>query len=864
MIFPRKLSLLIFIILIIPTISSKAQIVFHELPGYKMNIADSSFFETNQYRKIIPLNGAWQVYKANDPDKKKITVNIPSVFEGNGELVFERNFSLSQFDLESHQLSLVFLGVNYSADISINGKIIYTHTGGEYPFAFDLPRDILHTDRDNILSVKVKYKLDSENTIPLKQRFLFPKDFGGIFRDVFIKSRPNISFINFSTSDSVNPKTGKVNVSILAEVSNQEFHTPTDTLSTINNLRVKSKVSSPDGLTNQSPADYLFSLRRNKKIHINQNVELAYPVMWSPDMPRLYTLRLELWKDKTLIDVVERKFAVYTLRTDKESLKLNGEDFTLSGVTYIPSNHSYGDLFSYNDMEKDIKTIKELGFNSVRFAKSIPHPYYLYLCEKYGLLAFIEIPLNGLPEKLAVDPDFVLRSKNYLSNFINAYSAYSIAGIGLGGSYLTDSDDQISYLKNISEFAKKRTNSLIYASFIGLKIPEIENLDFYGTELLNKSVKSESEGLKLLQENLGKGKVFISEATYLVNSGNSDGYLNPGSFEAQAKYYEDLLDYANSNKLSGFFINSMFDYRGEYASIIAGYQSNNLYRIGICDENRSTDRLAYKVLYSKLHNNEKVTIPIGTRKDNAPISFILFGLLLAVLMGVLVNSGKKFREDATRALLRPYNFFSDVRDQRIISSYQSVMLAIIIAAVGALITANLLSYIRQDVAIERIVLAFGSHSLIKYISYFAWHPVASLLWLTLIFMAIIAFLTILIKAASFFVKTRVYLSSVFYSVVWAFIPLVLLIPVGIILYRILNAEIANIYIYWGIIVFKVWILYRLIKGIYVIFDVNAGSVYFYSILIILLILGGLLFYFQINDMVIYYVQTAIKQINLGA
>jgi hypothetical protein len=77
MIFPRKFSLLTLIILIILTISPQAQIVFHELPGYKMNIADSSFFGTNQYRKIIPLNGAWQVYKANDPDKKKITVYIP-------------------------------------------------------------------------------------------------------------------------------------------------------------------------------------------------------------------------------------------------------------------------------------------------------------------------------------------------------------------------------------------------------------------------------------------------------------------------------------------------------------------------------------------------------------------------------------------------------------------------------------------------------------------------------------------------------------------------------------------------------------------------------------------------------------------
>ena len=113
-------------------------------------------------------------------------------------------------------------------------------------------------------------------------------------------------------------------------------------------------------------------------------------------------------------------------------------------------------------------------------------------------------------------------------------------------------------------------------------------------------------------------------------------------------------------------------------------------------------------------------------------------------------------------------------------------------------------------------------------------------------------------------KNRVFYSSVFYSVVWSFLPLVLLIPVGIILYRILNANIANIYIYWGVIVFNLWIFYRLMKGIYVIFDVNAGGVYFYSILAVLLIGGGLLFYFQINDLVINYLHMAFKQINLRA
>jgi hypothetical protein len=125
-------------------------------------------------------------------------------------------------------------------------------------------------------------------------------------------------------------------------------------------------------------------------------------------------------------------------------------------------------------------------------------------------------------------------------------------------------------------------------------------------------------------------------------------------------------------------------------------------------------------------------------------------------------------------------------------------------------------------------------------------------------------LSVIIKAVSFFVKNRVFFPSVFYSVVWSFLPLVLLIPVGIILFRILNANIANIYIYWGFIVFKLWIFYRLMKGIYVIFDVNAGSVYFYSILTVLLVSGGFLLYFQMNDLVINYLHMAIKQINLGA
>jgi len=863
---PRKFYLfIVFLLITCPFFSksTKAQIIFRELPEYNINLSDSLYFNITNTRDIIPLNGDWQVYKAENRDKEKVSVSIPSVFEGNANLVFEKTFSLTDSQIKNHQLRMVFSGVNYSADFSVNGKIIYTHIGGEFPISFDLPRDILFSDKANTISVNVHYKLDAKNTIPLKQRFLFPKNYGGIFRDVFIQLRPSISINDLYIRSSYDSKTGRAKIFLNSKIVNEEFNSINDTLETANKFSVKAKIISPGGQNDISPADVSFDLEKNKEKNVKQEAEISSPVLWTPDNPKLYTIKMELWRDGNLIDESERAFSLYSLKSDENNLTLNGNDFALHGVTFIPSNYAYGNLSTYRGMERDIKMIKDLGMNAIRFEKSVPNPYYLYLCQKYGLLAFVEIPLNGIPEALTTNPNFIARTKNYFSDFLKAYHNYSIAGVGLGGSYLSSSEDHTAYLRSISSFLKGQTNSLLYASFTGFNIPQIDDLDMFGVELFNKPIKKQKDKLKDLQKKLGKGKVFISEATYLVNTGNSDGYLNPGSFEAQAKYFEDLLDYSTANSLAGYFINSMFDYRGEYASMIAGYNKDNLYKLGICTEDRGIDRLGYKVIYSKLHNSEKVTIPIGSKSDTAPMSYILFGLFLALLMGVLVNSGRKFREDASRALLRPYNFFADVRDQRIISGFHSIMLAIVIAAVTALIISNFLSYLKTDVLFEKIILAFGTHSLISDISYVAWHPVSALLWLTLFYIILIGILTLLIKAASFFIRSRIFMSSVFYTVVWSLLPLVLLIPVGIVLYRIMNADIANIYIYWAIILFKLWIFYRLMKGIYVIFDVNAGSVYFYSILVILLCAGGFIFYFQLNDSVLNYLHLALKQFNIG-
>jgi beta-galactosidase len=393
-------------------------------------------------------------------------------------------------------------------------------------------------------------------------------------------------------------------------------------------------------------------------------------------------------------------------------------------------------------------------------------------------------------------------------------------------------------------------------------IKPVKNCDLYGLEFYNHLPSDFPNKIQNLIDELGNGKIFISEATYPVYGGNTDGYLNQHSYEAQAKYFDELIQYCEAINLPGYFINTMFDYRGDYASLTSGYNAETTYNIGILGEDRRTDRLSYKVIFSRLHNAEKVTIPIGIKKDDAPMILNIFGIILALAMGIMVNSGRKFREDSSRALLRPYNFYADVRDQRIISGYHSVFLSLIISAVSGLLLTNLLFYFKDSIMVERILLSFGSPSLIKLFSYLAWNPVSSLLWLTIASGVILLILTIVIKTASLFVKNHVYLSSVFFTVTWSYLPLVLLIPVGIVLYRLLSAEVANVYIYISLIVFTIWIFYRLIKGIYVIFDVNPGSVYFYSILAVILLSGFILFYYEINNSVIQYLRLVFSQYNV--
>jgi hypothetical protein len=164
---------------------------------------------------------------------------------------------------------------------------------------------------------------------------------------------------------------------------------------------------------------------------------------------------------------------------------------------------------------------------------------------------------------------------------------------------------------------------------------------------------------------------------------------------------------------------------------------------------------------------------------------------------------------------------------------------------------------------EKVLLSFGSITLLKNVSYLAWNPVYALLWLTIGFIGLLICLVVVIKFASLFVRNKVFISSIYFSSVWSLLPMVLLIPVALILYRLLDINVANLFVYIFLLIFAVWIFYRLMKGIYVIFDVTAGSVYMYSIMILLVLAAGVLLYFELINSMLDYLLLTFKQYNIS-
>ncbi|MBO5312955.1 MAG: glycoside hydrolase family 2 [Clostridia bacterium] len=353
---------------------------------------------------FFSLNGEWDFSYGNG-EKAKITVPYPPESALSGickdmgklpQLIYERKFTLPK-EFVQDRVILHFGAVDQICTVFLNGARLGRNVGGYNHFSFDITK---HLQDENHLRVEVKDYL-SNRVLPYgKQRRkrggMWYTPISGIWQSVWIESVPQ----EYIKSIRITPKRNGAKL-LFTGINDGEV-----------------KVQCPNK-TRTFPIE-----------HGICDITLDNAVKWSPINPYLYYFTAKAGKDS-----VKSYFAVRTLDVKEINgiprLCLNDEPFFFHGVLdqgyfsdgiYTPASPSL--------YEKDILSMKALGFNTLRKHIKVEPDQFYYDCDRLGMVVFQDMVNNGsysfirdtaLPTVISkrFPEGLMMRSKGERDSFIN-------------------------------------------------------------------------------------------------------------------------------------------------------------------------------------------------------------------------------------------------------------------------------------------------------------------------------------------------------------------------------------------------------------------------------------------------------------
>lgn len=273
---------------------------------------------------------------------------------------------------------LYFEGVNISSKVYVNGREAGGHIGGYVGFEVDVTNYLVPFKTNEIL-VWVDNSVNP-NIIPSQKSDFFI--FGGITRDVWLKSVPQVSLgaLRISTP-SVSHESATTHLSF--EISNWG--------DLQKELTALVQLTDPQG-------ERVFQLDKkvmveSGEVSVNLDLpDLPQPILWSPDTPSLYTLKLRLEGENVQDEISEKIGYRWFEFKEHGPFYLNGERLLLRGTHRHEEWAGLGNALPDTLQRKDMEMIKELGANFVRLAHYPQDPEIYRACDELGLLVWDELP----------------------------------------------------------------------------------------------------------------------------------------------------------------------------------------------------------------------------------------------------------------------------------------------------------------------------------------------------------------------------------------------------------------------------------------------------------------------------------------
>ncbi len=781
-------------------------------------------------RSIIDLNGVWS-YRADDQEQWR-KVSVPSSYEGNHRIVFRREFTVPRTLLASSVFQLSALSISYYCEISINGQFIGKHAGLS-SFSFKITPGILRPG-NNTIEILVHNNLNTHETVPMYEQLWDRMDYGGIVHDIGIIAHQGVWAQETYVSTDVTGEGRSAVLHYRTLLNSGEISSlPGDTSSIAAGFGKSfvthyfEVIDPQTGLVVVTSEASRVVVESDRLKEVELSVTVPTVRLWSPDAPNTYILRQRTMRGATLLDERVQHIGFRSIRVSDKGLVVNGAPMYIKALTYVEDSPRHGRSLSFDEMERDVLLMKNLGVNSVRLVYGSIHPYFLSLCDRYGIMVFLDLPVRNIPASL-------LRKDGIRVSARNAFREISardlnhpcFVGLGLAQGVQEDTPGLGQYVEEISSLSRSKEAPLYYISFqsqLPAAIPE--GLDLVGLDIFPESIEHVTGILARYGSGTTPYPVFVSSLMYPVQVGNYNGYSDARSIDAQGKFYLQLFKETRDQGFAGITVHSFSDWAVSRPIMAVDRVYQYTATAGVVDRYRQK-RIAYDVLKASFNNEKPPVLVTGNYEEIHPVSFVVIGILIILIFAVVYNLFRRFRENVSRSLMRPYNFFADVRDQRMLSIFQTSMVGFIGSLSAALLFANLLYYWRMNLLVDHVISQFiHTAGLKQWMNYAAWNPLENILLMTLLLYFVLLFLTLLIWLAAFVSRRKVFLFDAFSVSMWSVLPMIMLAPFGMVLYRLMELPALETLAVLAYVIFHIWIISRILKGIAIVFDIR--PVFFY-------------------------------------
>ncbi|HTV24182.1 MAG TPA: glycoside hydrolase family 2 TIM barrel-domain containing protein, partial [Polyangiaceae bacterium] len=127
------------------------------------------------------------------------------------------------------------------------------------------------------------------------------------------------------------------------------------------------------------------------RAHRSQGLAVPKPKLWSPAAPERYLAVNELEADGVVVDRMETKFGIRSLRFDaRDGFLLNGERLELRGVCQHHDLGALGAALNERALERQVLILQSMGCNAIRTAHNPPAPELPEICDRLGMLLLVE------------------------------------------------------------------------------------------------------------------------------------------------------------------------------------------------------------------------------------------------------------------------------------------------------------------------------------------------------------------------------------------------------------------------------------------------------------------------------------------